>query len=263
MVIILTEDKESGFQFFKKVNEFVFQSKALVINTSYGSTDGKAGNSKFYSSITNMIHDNKIKRGDFLFIAVDRLIATSSNMVNELRAQNTQLLKCFKILKKHKIDFSISNYVCWEELLLSFEYLYEFCSIGGRNTDNKYIKQYLLHRKRLIRGIQSTDYFELFKQEIQEGFTIEQSIAKILASVTSDGEFNSFKVSKSSIGLCWYTDCSEAMPRLGTKQKKLCRECMAIKNKIMYNAKIGKSRMQFVYRHSLFRREFLKIYRMC
>lgn len=55
MVYILTEDKESGFEFFKKVNELVFDFKAEVLNTSYGSKDGQAGNSKFYLAILNMI----------------------------------------------------------------------------------------------------------------------------------------------------------------------------------------------------------------
>lgn len=65
MVYILTEDKESGFEFCKKINELVFDSKVEVLNTSYGSKDGQAGNSKFYLAILNMIKNKKLKKWRF------------------------------------------------------------------------------------------------------------------------------------------------------------------------------------------------------
>lgn len=255
MVYILTEDKESGFEFFKKVNELVFDFKAEVLNTSYGSKDGHAGNSKFYSAIINMIKNRKLKKGDFLFIAVDRLIASSEKMLNELQNQNKQLSKCFKVLKKYKIEYSVCNYVCWEELLLSFKYLYEFCSMSDRLLDT-YLKNYLDNRDKFIKGMNSSDYLRVFKNEIQNGRTVEQCIAKMLTIMTTDGDFTTFKVSKGMVGPCWYLDCSNIIPNLSSKQKSYCQKCIATKRKLLKEVQTGKSRLSFVYYNSLFEKEF-------
>lgn len=253
MVYILTEDKESGFGFFKKINELVFDSKVEVLNTSYGSKDGQAGNSKFYSAIINMIKNKKLKKGDFLFIAVDRLIASSEKMLNELQNQNQQLSKCYKVLKKYKIEYSVCNYVCWEELLLSFKYLYEFCSMSDRLL-NTYLKNYLDNRDKFIKGMNSSDYLRVFKNEIQNGRTVEQCIAKMLTIITTDGDFTTFKVSKGMVGSCWYLDCSDVI--LSNKQKSYCQKCIATKRKLLKEVQIGKSRLSFVYYNSLFEKEF-------
>lgn len=150
---------------------------------------------------------------------MDRLIASSAKMLNELRNQNQQLSKCYKVLKKYKIEYSVCNYVCWEELLLSFKFLYEFCSINNRLL-NTYLNIYLENRNKFIKGMNSSDYLGIFQNEIQNGYTVEQCLAKMLTIITTDGDFISFKVSKGLVGSCWYLDCSDVI--LSNKQKSYC-----------------------------------------
>lgn len=62
MICILTEDRKSGYYFYNKIAELLFENQVKVFNTSYKSETKGAGNSKFKEAIKNLIKDGVIKK---------------------------------------------------------------------------------------------------------------------------------------------------------------------------------------------------------
>lgn len=253
MICILTEDNKSGFKFFKKISEVIFDNNVTVFNTSYKSKTKGAGNSKFKEAIEHLINDKVLSHGDFLFIALDNMIGTTPEFKENIKAIQKDINLACKLLQRNKIQYEISEYTCWEEIMLSFKYLLEFCNDEIYESD-KAIQLYNEYKQQFLKG--TTNYLVVFKDEIEKGNTVEYCIANLLRKLSGTETFRTFKITKEKVGHCWYIDCDR--PEITTGA--YCRNCYAVRFANIKDAKKGKNRLLFLYNNSLFRKIFKEIY---
>lgn len=253
MVIILTEDSTSGFKFYRVLKNKLFKTPIQVYNTSYGSNDGSAGNSKFLQAIINLEKDGLLKEGDIVFFAVDNLVITKPEMLNEVKALRNKLYSCYNFLDNLNIQHYTSSYVCIEEIFLTFKFLEEFVTPYNR-ANNAYLNLYKKYKNIFQNGAKTQDYLHIFQKEIQSKKTIEKCLHSLLLNITSENDFNMFKINKSDIGKCWFTDCYVVKTSLTERQLNICKNCYCSNS--LENGEIGIERLRSLYRHSEFKNIF-------
>lgn len=181
------------------------------------------------------------------------MIATTEEFEKNLKVINKDLDFCRKYLEKYKIKYEISTYTCWEEVMLSFKYLLEFCN-DIINYNDESINLYLNHRTEFLKG--SNNYMKLFEKDISDGKTIETSISDLLRKISKTDTFKTFRVTKDKIGYCWYIDCDIEKDKIGV----FCKDCYALKKSGITNPRKGRNRLIFLYNNSLFKVVFKNIY---
>ena len=210
---------------------------------------------KLYRAIENLIDDKKLIKDDTLFIAIDNIYPTTDGTVEAQRRLNAQLSHIRCLLRRKEIQYQISNYVCWEELLLSFHELLEFCSQADRAMDSPEVKQYLKWRDANRVETKQLDYMELFQSQIAHGKTIEECLSSLLQSITAYRQYKNFHVTKSELGTCWRMDCTEAARTLTKAEKSFCQHCYAVKQAGIPSPQQILHRLKYVYQNSMFKTE--------
>jgi len=250
MIVILTEDTKTGFNFLEMMRDKIFMSPVFIYNTSYGDSNKTGSSSKFFVALSNLIKDKKIKRGDIVYLAYDNIIPTKDRMYNDKKKFETELVKCEKALRRLGVKYYKSNYTSIEELLLSFERLIDFSSIPGRDMDDPNIKLCQVIQNYTKHKLNNLDYTLLFSRRIEAGETIENCLKDLLVKVTTDGKFTNFRIADNSIGTCWCNDCDRVPSTL------YCKTCNAVHNTKILNREQIAYRLKYLYNHSLFKSTF-------
>lgn len=269
MIWILTEDSQSGYMFWKHITELAIKETGSVKVVNPSIMYSGAGNAALYMLYEHLITTKKIKAGDAVFLAVDRLVGTNEKMRSEVESQNRALRKCKGLAKSNGIKYIENPFICFEELLLSFMYLYEFCMIAPDCEDK--MAQYYLRNRALFCGDAKVittqnassimrkqgipDYIQIFKSQLDDGKTVEACLSDLLRRLTCSVEpkLETFKFNKNTVGACWYSDCSAVVEHLSPKRRALCAECFACKKAPFTDRSNGAKRLAFVVTHSKIR----------
>ena len=142
MFYIVVEDSGSGKRFYENLRDNVWRvdnSKVRVVSSN--------GNKNLYATVCGL----GLTGIDVLFCAYD-------NVADNIMSQ--QILKIEDLHKRLNFRLIQSNYYCFEELFLSFEYVdaWGMCLDNGLREVSALIRDYLKNRK--------TDYFQ--KERVSE-----------------------------------------------------------------------------------------------
>ena len=152
MLVIITEDSKSGYEFWSSFKRIVCRNSVNVEvaiarpanHVSFGGTNRNRGGitnvkSELNHQITKLA---KIPGKHLIFLAIDFTAdpnsATLLNVKNlityVIRKKKRQIEKFEEI---NNVDITYSRYFCYEEIFLSFKYLTEFCGVkyGGNSLD--------------------------------------------------------------------------------------------------------------------------------
>lgn len=256
MIVILTEDIGTGYEFLTLLKDMTFQTPVEVYNTAYGDPEGNGGCSKFRNAIEHLLADKKLNQGDKIFIAYDNIIPTTEKMVNDRKKFNRQMRECERLLRK-KVKVYKSNYISVEELILSFDQLLEFTSTPDRDLETQDIKKYMLFRQyseaEQVGQAVELNYKVLFQEKIEQGKTIEQCLKDLLRKITTDREFKNFAIADNNIGICWQEDCEQVQPTLKKGKGQYCKTCYAVETVDEPDRKLAKVRLRYLIRRSMFK----------
>lgn len=254
MIVILTEDIGTGYEFLTLLKDMTFQTPVEVYNTAYGDPEGNGGCSKFRNAIEHLLVDKKLNQGDVIFIAYDNIIPTTAKMVNDRKIFNKQIRECDRLLRKNKVSVYKSSYISIEELILSFDQLLEFASTPDRDLETQDIERYTLFKQyRKTEQAVELNYKRLFQEEIKQGKTIEQCLKDLLRKITKDREFKNFAIADNNIGICWQEDCEQVQPTLKKGKGQYCKTCYAVETVDEPDRKLAKVRLRYLIRRSMFK----------
>ena len=174
----------------------------------------------------------------------------------DLKAFQQKMARCERVLKNNRITYYKSNYVCIEELLLSFHEIIEFCSTPERNMSDPEVE-----KLKQLQGIISSRageiaYVDLFENLIASGSTVEKCLKALLQKITQDNSFRAFRLTDTRIGVCWQLDCEESQPNFNAVQKSNCKSCYAVHKLAVASPNLAKTRLGYLYTHSLFQSTF-------
>ena len=252
MIVILTEDNSGGYDFLKLLSSKIFMTETAVYNTAYRDPEGSAGCSKFKQAINYLIEDGKLNSGDTLFLAYDNIIPTKPGMERDRWKFEHTLAECDVILRNSGITCYKSNYVCMEELLLSFTSIVEFCSMPSRDMAATDILMLKKLQSIISSNTQEIGYRALFQPLIEKGHTIEKCLKRLLSRITQDRQFREFRLTDTQIGGCWKYDCGECQPTFDERRLARCESCYAVHNLPAADSERSKTRLSYLYHHSLF-----------
>lgn len=253
MIIILTEDTKTGFDFLELMRNNIFITPVDVYNSSYGDKAGGGSSSKLFNALENLIKDKKINRGDVVYLAYDNIIPTKERMYADKVKFKADLAKCERRLKNLGITYYKSDYTSIEELIISFEDLLNFCSTPRRDMNDSSVKLYYIIQHYIRFDTSKLDYRLLFESRIKKGETIENCLKALLKRLTTDNEFINFRVADNSIGVCWRLDCNQVHSKLH------CKTCGAVNNTRIIGREQMKYRLKYLYNHSLFKSTFKQL----
>lgn len=252
MIVILTEDTAGGYDLLNLLRRKIFMTETAIYNTAYPDPDGCAGYSKFEQAINFLLADGKLRSGDALFLAYDNIIPTKPEMVNDRKSFEHKLARCERILKGNGITCFKSNYVCMEELLLSFAEIVEFCSAPDRDRNTSEIVKLKKLQSIISSHSQEIGYRMLFQPLIQRGYTIEKCLKGLLSKITLDRQFRAFRLTDTKIGVCWQHDCIESQAAFDERELAQCESCYAVHNLTVVDPDLSQTRLSYLYHHSLF-----------
>ena len=248
VVIIISEDTKSGYQFYCEFAK-LFNDAIQVYHTGYGGHKNAGGASLFYPTVEKLYTDHKIKKGDLVFLAFDNIVATNTASLAEKRHSEEIIDACRLYLTRKNVETKVSEYVCFEQLFLSFEYFWEFCSSTNRVPSTP-LETYYCKHKSFFTTWNGNSYPQIFNLYLKQGHTMEQLLSGLAHSISSSGGMTGFKIDKSTIGQCWFADCSVARTKIHKNQRVSCSTCFAIKSVRINNPQAGSNRFLFVVKHS-------------
>lgn len=256
MVVILTEDISTGYDFLKLLHDKIFITPVEIYHTAYRDPEGNGGNSKFEQAIDFLLDDGKLRSNDTLFLAYDNIIPTKPGMPRDRKFFQQQMARCEKKLQSNQITYFKSDYVCIEELLLSFSQIVEFCSSPSRSMTEPAVRIWKMLQTIISSHTQNVAYAELFKEPINRGATIEKCLKVLLRNITQDKGFRGFYLTDAKIGECWQSDCGDLQPRFHPTRMGYCESCYAVHNLTAASPDLAKTRVGYLYSHSLFQSTF-------
>ena len=257
MVVILTEDIGTGYDFLNLLRDKIFVTQVEIYSTAYKDPEENGGCSKFEQAIGNLIKDGRLRSGDTLFLAYDNIIPTKSGMYRDQKAFQKQLVRCERTLKSKQITYYKSNYTCIEDLLLSFSQMVAFCSTPSRNMDEPALQTWKMLQSIISSHTKDIAYKELFKEPVaNSGATVEKCLKILLRNITQEGSFRGFRLTDTKIGECWQLDCDELQPHFNANRRAYCEACYAVHNLTVPSPDLAKNRLNYLYKHSLFQSAF-------
>lgn len=257
MVVILTEDTKTGYNFMCLLKKNIFQSPVEIYNTAYKDPSGTGSYSKIYQAVLNLIEDKKISKGDIVFIMYDNIIPvdTKPGMVEDQRALNKNISMATSKLRRMGVQYYTSTHTCIEEVFISFGEIIDFCSLPDRDMNDSRIQLCKTIQSSIKHGMCKVDYSALFSREIQIGRTIEKSLKDMLAYITRDREFRNFKITDIDMEICWKADCDQARSTFKGKQGSYCSHCYAAHKTKTINREQIRYRLKYLYNHCILKDE--------
>lgn len=263
MRIILTEDTGIGFEFIKMISEAAL-SDTIVVSSAIGSKDNRVGGySCLVASLKRILYNKK------LMSSVDEVMVLHDNfsLDYEIEPKTKEALQreidtCREYLTMSKVKrFKIKSCACFEEAMLSFTYLMEYCDPQRVNRKSPEAYAIGIIQKEAARLSWKKkgnlairiDYAKLFANSgsiYEKQTTFEQRLKICLEKFTGSAKFNEFYVSssKSVIGFCWRHDCKE---HTGGKRCSICRARDIPKFGV--DPKTSEGRLIILFKESLFR----------
>lgn len=267
MILILTEDKNSGYFLFKHLSELVFPIKVEVENTGYGLKEESAGNGEFDKAVRRLYNAGVLHSGDKVFLAFDNLISykeKDTRFAINIKSLYQKRDSAAAFLRGKGISCYTSSYICIEQMLLTFKYLLEFVTLPNRKTNDR-IEFYRTYRNMFVNDLDTVDLDLLFTHFGNNKRTIEKCFSSLLNSLVSDGDFIGYSFNKSGMGSCWYMDCDKSQEEImfslhknNVDELKYCKHCYAVEN--IMKGEIGKNRLKFVYENSLFPQQLKELF---
>lgn len=226
-MIIITEDSSSGYQLWRAIKNTYLKGREDVSLIPAGGID------KIYRVIRDM--SERIYNGEKVILAIDMAEPETVRRLLSYIENSGMASSCL-----------LTDYYCSEEVFLSFKYLTEWCAANKFKALCKDIRESILAK----RGIDYTknqpstlvkflnEYIKMHPMSTGKHYNREQLASLILTEVTKESG-KRFYVSKSTLGKCWWKDCStvisqtsaEYCERCGLKKTSECRPELA-KDKI-------------------------------
>lgn len=202
-IICEGEENKSEYKFVKAVVTLYANNKPFSILAAGG-----------YDNLINLISslDGKLKCGDYVILFFD-------NVGDDIKVGHIPVVNLLGVLDKLCNDaccvFRYTTYYCFEELLLSYTRLQDMCI----KLSKKELEEFKLLQDDMISGknyysiLRNSDkYDNLLRKlncfEISKGRINRENLSFQLLKRISGSMLNTWKVSKSDIGSCWISDCS-------------------------------------------------------
>jgi hypothetical protein len=147
MLIIITEDSHSGYQFWKGVHTILLNNnkncEVIVAGESVFGSDNAGGVSKIQPELIYHIDKLKIINGTHtILLAVDNVLGFDG--FDSKTVRQVHIIRYFceqqKILLKQEgiinINIEIAEYSCLEEIFLSFKDLLKYSCVESGNTED-------------------------------------------------------------------------------------------------------------------------------
>ena len=265
MNIIVTEDTSLGRSLIEMVANQVYRGDIKVVDSSYASSDGKTGGySLLYGTLCKLVREGQINRKtDTVVVIYDNFLDDFEVLMPIKEALDRDIGKCRSLLCAKGIRHYIARCVCFEEILMSFKYLFPFCDPKG-NTENTPERKIIEKAQSkfwsdggTLNSNASIDYQGLFAEappEYSKCTTRESKIKECINKFMGAAKFAPLRIqpNRSFLGHCWEQDCSSLKP---TEQ---CSKCIGRKKHIGGALlKTHEGRLLVLYRYSLLR-EILK-----
>ena len=184
MKYLWTEDANSGFHFWKLVNELFFDDELVIVS--------KESNQGIIDALTDL----KIEEGDKYYVAFDYVV-DNQDIRNKYR-----MLKLIEERSEGKII--ILDMICFEYLILAFDKLVEWTGTG--KADKIKIREKILsavenHRINLskIDDEKTLQYLAGFKR-----YSTERVMKSLVGEFTQNEKWS---IKGEFMGECWYKDC--------------------------------------------------------
>lgn len=219
MLYIITEDKNSARDFWEAAAS-VYRDSGTYTLVPLLNNDG--GNTTLWNQVVCLA--KALRRGDELFIVLDNVSATKTFNPYDLLYNTSQLCK------RIGVRFSHTKYYCFEEVILSYDYIIEL-------SKTKY-KDVLEYVNKCINS--NTEYFNILNMHktvsdfiLNSGHRIpnkEHFANELLIEVTKS-IYGHFKITKrrgslSSSGECWINSCHNIRKNMGEHQIfSMCSKC--------------------------------------
>lgn len=195
MKYLWTEDGGAGLQFWKLVNQYLFQGELII--ESKGSNQG----------ILDAVRELEPTEDDIYYIAFDK-VYDNMDVVNKLLELN-------QLIAKYPKQIILMDITCFEHIILAFEQLVLWTGKGHRDVivmREHVLKALTNHRINLdrITDEKTRNYLMGFKR-----YSTERVIKSITYMLT-DGD--AWSVRGQNFGGCWCKDCCV----LERPEKKQC-----------------------------------------
>lgn len=217
-IVIITEDTNSGLEFYNLINDFYYKGTLTVISSG--------GCSNLLRTVKECINQGIINSNTGVLLACDNICSlVNSNLPEQRILENKMVLdklfvtirSCFMCIKSVGAACDCVDYVCWEEIPLSFDSLLLYCdNKSSKQCITKELKEYFDALKNLVRN-KDKDYIQFYYNRLikpKDGTlnrysTIEQCIASDLVMLTNAGGAKTLAITKTEIKSCWKKDCME------------------------------------------------------
>lgn len=225
MIVILCEDSSSGKYFWKAFQREIlrkFDIETILLQAKYKNPNsnsrgsGHGGITKLNYTLIENINKGIVKGNDTLFVTMDM----------KDNGALTELDKLKVTANKYNLHLIYTQYACFEELILSFTGLIDWCQM--KHSDNLmsiYIKtlNYIDSPDGSLEcanGCKPNEYIQV-ENMINNRYRIDnlpQFYSAVLGLMTTDSNVNvhtgckynpHFKITKSHLGECWTNDCPE------------------------------------------------------
>jgi hypothetical protein len=191
MVYLIAEDSGSGYGFWVSISAWV--SKQICVKTCHG-----------YNGAMKSVCSIKLKSKDEVVFILDKIEKDDTVYEAYSRAREHCL--------RYGVKVSYVDIYCFEEILLSFRYLYAWCDYGsirksGKEEETKVAR---IVRKCIYSGEDYTQMEEIQRYMRSKGISFsEESVRErfayyILNSITYG---SSFSYKKGNLSPCYYKDC--------------------------------------------------------
>lgn len=265
MTIVITEDTSLGYKLIEAVANEVYNGDVLVVSSAYASEFKKVGGySMLYATISKLIKERKInKRADRVIVIYDNFLRDPNVDFGTKEALSREIRACDSVLKRIGVRHKLVGCTCFEEVLGSFRYLFNFCDPENNTLHTPERKMLSQIRKGFwgksgdrIRFDAVIDYQAVFSSAPPEYYkenTCEGRIKTCISKFMAAAKFSRLRVqpNRSYLGECWSKDCADM------KDAELCSKCIGRKKPIGGAVlSTSRGRLLVLYRYSLFKMIF-------
>jgi hypothetical protein len=148
-------------------------------------------------NMATALRNARIKEGEMVLLVFDMAAAAQAQQLVEVMVSYVKRFSC---------DFYVTQYYCFEEMMLSYSSLAEF----GQCKDGVILKLLKLARAEIQVSTRHGAYFE---DEAFDNFKRENNtrnrehLAKQLLAAATISSGERFKITQRVFGDCWLTDC--------------------------------------------------------
>ena len=158
--------------------------------------------------------EDKLAGGDSVVLFFDNVTFDTEGIYYEMSVP--ELLNEFSnVCRNHNCKFSHTTYYCFEELYLSYSGLLSILSRYPKEYSEflRLIQKELLSGKNYFETLLETNEYDSYLsindfKHIKNGYSTREEVSAVLLQIFTRRLGHNWKISKSSLGSCWITDCS-------------------------------------------------------